>query len=1020
MSESASFKNDIQKYAGIDPDEGTIVLRGNATFFGNGSFLESVTIGNLEVTRNAVIPGISFDELLIVGNITTTGGNFIGNGTLLTGVTSTLPSAASIDITGNVSGTIVDTTDLSVNGNVTVLGQVNVIGNVVGGYLIGDGSLLSGVGTSDNANISIRGNVFASGNVDATNVSTTNLLVNGNAIVTGQVNISGNVVIGGRYFIGNGALLEGVGISGSANLNITGNVFSPGNVDATNVSTNNLFVNGNAIVTGRVISTGNVTANLIIGNGHYLALDGFTMNPQGNVANAAARLALANATIGTLVSQDDVSLRFLLINLPSNVKTNWLEFKGVNFPVMSVFGRTGNVVGANADYMDALVLLSANVGTVTTNGYVSEALAYLNTYKATVTNGNITAKYFLGNVLSSGNVNATNVSTTNLLVSGNSKVTGQVIVTDGMMGSYFVGNGALLGGLGLSGIANIDIRGNVISSGNVDATNVSTKILRVSGKTSLIGQVNVNGNAIVTGQVNVSGNVIGGYFIGNGTLIHGVRLTGNDDLNIMGNVFSSGNVNATNVSTTKLMVNGNAIVTGRVISTENVTGNLILGNGYYLALDGFTMHPRGNVANAAARLALANATPGSLVSQDDVSLRYLLTDLPSNVTTNWLEFKGVNFPVMSVFGRAGNIVGANADYTDALVLLSANVGTVSKNGYVSEALAYLNTYKATVTNGNITAKYFLGNVLSSGNVDATNVSTTNLLVSGNSKVTGQVVLTGNVYGRYFMGGVLSAGNVNATNVSTTNLRVNGNAIVTWQVNVTGNVTGRYFRGNVLSSGNVDSANVTTKTLRVSGNAVLAGQVNIVGNVVGRYLIGNGFLTTGVFAIPPPTGNIDILGNVFSLGNVSANIIVANNITARSNVTAISFIGNGSRLTGLPSAVGATFILPSSGLTSNTAGAVTYSVTTGWAITLQQNANRFITVNAYNMPVSPDTPFVGLPGNVTQTVTTPWAFTTVTKLWSCVVRLNAPITFSSTSISFGNNTAFGRYNGNSSGMVISCV
>jgi hypothetical protein len=375
---------------------------------------------------------------------------------------------------------------------------------------------------------------------------------------------------------------------------------------------------------------------------------------------------------------------------------------------------------------------------------------------------------------------------------------------------------------------------------------------------------------------------------------------------------------------------------------------------------------------------------------------------------------------MSVFGRTGNIVGANADYTDALVLLSANVGTVTTNGYVSEALAYLNTNKATIVNGNISTRYFLGNVLSSGNVNASNVSTTNIRVNGNAIIAGQINSTGNVLGRYFLGNVLSAGNVNATNVSTTNLLANGNTIVNGRASVAGNITGRYFRGNVLSSGNVDSTNVSTINLRVDGNTVLTGQVNTVGNVAGRYIIGNGFLTTGVFAIPPPTGNLDIRGNVFSLGNVSANIVLANNIIARSNITAIRFVGNGSRLTGLPSAVGASFILPSSGLTSNTAGAVTYSPSTGWAITLQQNTNRFITINTYNLPVSPDAPFVGLPGNVTQTVTTIWAFTAGTKLWSCNVRLSTPITFSSTSISFGNNTAFGSYNGNSSAMVISSV
>jgi hypothetical protein len=908
MSSSAAFKNNVKKYAGIDSDEGTIVLRGNATFFGNGSFFESMTVGNLEVTGNAVIPGISFDELTIVGNITTTGGNFIGNGALMTGVTSTLPTTAPIDITGNVSGTFVNTTYVNVNGNAVVTGQVNVSGNVVGGYFIGDGSLLAGVGVSGNANINIRGNVFAPGNVDATNVSTTNIRVNGNVVLSGQVNVSGNVI--GGYFIGNGALLQGVGVSGNARIDVVGNVIAPGNVDATNVSTLNLRVNGNAIVTGGLVSYGNVSGNLILGNGYYLTLDGFTVKPQGNVANAAARLALTNVPIGTLITQDDDSSQYLLSQQPPSANSNWFQFTGTNFPVTTVFGRTGTVIAMANDYTDAMISLSANVGTVAANSYVSNALAYLDTSKANVINGTISARYFLGNVLSYGNVDATNVSTTTLVVGGNAIVTGQVNVTGNVIGGYFIGNGALLEGIGVSGNASVNIVGNVIAPGNVDATNVSTTNLRVSGNTSMIGQVNVIGNAIVTGQVNVSGNVVGGYFIGNGALLQGVRLSGTSNVNIVGNVIAPGNVDATNVSTTNLRVNGNAIVSGGLVSYGNVSGNLILGNGYYLTLDGFTVKPQGNVANAAVRLALTNIPVGTLITQDDDSSQYLLSEQPPSANSNWFQFTGANFPVTTVFGRTGTIIAMANDYTDAMISLSANVGTVAANSYVSNALAYLNTSKANVINGTISARYFLGNVLSYGNVDATNVSTTTLVVGGNAIVTGQVNVTGNIIGRNFLGNVLSSGNVDATNVSTTNLLVSGNAIVTGQVNVSGNVTGGYFIGNVLSTGNVDATNVSTLNLRVNGNAVVTGQVNVTGNVVGRNFLGNGALLTDVQSSLPGNANIDIRGNVFSTGNVDAtnvstlnlrvngNAVVTGQVNVTGNTSSNYFIGNGALLTGV--------------------------------------------------------------------------------------------------------------------------
>jgi cytoskeletal protein CcmA (bactofilin family) len=242
MSESASFIKNVKKYVGIDYVSGDMALKGSIDILGNGSYISELTVGNIVVLGNAIIPGISSNS----------------NGSYMTVIQATdLPSNANINIrgnvlsAGNVDATNVSTTNLRVNGNAVVTGQVNISGNVAGRYFIG--------------------NVLSAGNVDATNVSTTNLLVNGNAVVMGQVNVTGNVI--GRYFLGNGALLSGVqsSLPGNTNINIRGNVFAPGNVDATNVSTTNLLVNGNAVITGQVNATGNVVGRYLLGNGALLS-----------------------------------------------------------------------------------------------------------------------------------------------------------------------------------------------------------------------------------------------------------------------------------------------------------------------------------------------------------------------------------------------------------------------------------------------------------------------------------------------------------------------------------------------------------------------------------------------------------------------------------------------------------------------------------------------------------------------------------------------------------------------------
>jgi hypothetical protein len=315
----------MKKYAGIDYVSGDMALKGNIDILGKGSYISDLTVGDIDILGNTVLSNISFKSISIPGNITTTAGNFIGNGSLLTGIQATaLPGNANINIRGNVfapgnvDATNVSTTNLSVNGNAIVTGQINSIGNILGRYFIG--------------------NMFAPGNVDATNVSTTNLLVNGNTVVTGQVNIAGNVV--GRYFLGNGALLSGVSSSlpGNASIDIRGNVFSSGNVDATNVSTLNLRVGGNTVVTGQVNITGNVVGSYFLGNGALLS--GVTSSLPGNAS---------------------IDIR--------------------------------------------------------------------------------------GNVLSSGNVDATNVSTTTLLVNGNAIVARNMDVTGNTSSTYFIGSGAFLSGV---------------------------------------------------------------------------------------------------------------------------------------------------------------------------------------------------------------------------------------------------------------------------------------------------------------------------------------------------------------------------------------------------------------------------------------------------------------------------------------------------------------------------------------------------------------------------------------------
>jgi cytoskeletal protein CcmA (bactofilin family) len=853
---------------------GNVYVSGNIT--SNILYAQNI-YGNL--TSNSWYPA-NVTDLNVDGNVTA--GYFIGNGALLSGITaSTLPSIANIDITGNVSAP----------GNVDVAGQVNALGNVVGQYFLGNGALLSGITASSlpaTANIDIIGNVSAPGNV----------------VVAGQVNVLGNVV--GQYFIGNGSQLTDVAPQYTANgqtittsnlVFVTDQYLSVTPSNSTSLSLTAVGVN----------TPGNLVALSNTGFIPQETLNGYLMIPQGYVANTQVRLEISGgqAPIGTFVTQVDTGNSYILTTLPSNIDANWITFTGTNFPVNTVFGRNGDVLANYGDYYDSFIELSANVGTTPSGNSVAEALKTIQFTKANIIGGNISADYFIGNGALLTGVTSTLPSTASIDITGNVSapgnvdVAGQVTTVGNVIAGYFLGNGALLTGISASTLpatANIDITGNVSAPGNVvvaGQVNVTGNVVGqyflgngalLTGITSFtlpatanidITQGNLRGawanvftaNAfeafignvvIVDGIVSApagittNGNVAGQYFIGNGSQLSGVLTA----LPAFANIDIRGNVTGNTISTETITASANLTVAGSTTVSGNVTsGGYFVGNGYYLTLNGLTLIPQGNVANAAVRLALT-VPPGSLITQTDINTQYLLTTLPANANTSWLEFTGTNFPVPSVFGRTGAITASPNDYNDSFIQLSANVGTATTTDHVSDALAYLNTQKANIVNGNVNASFFIGDVR--GNIIGTfaNVST---LVATNANVTTLIGETGNIVTL-----LSTQGNVGNTRF------LGGNVAVSGQINTLGNVVAPFFLGN----GSQLTGVISTATSVVNGNS----NVTTVNN-------GNIFMSvTGVSNVVTVTSNaIIVAGNIFNSSGLVYNVPSSYARYVRSNI-----------------------------------------------------------------------------------------------------------------------------------------
>ena len=449
----ADFKRDLLTYGGINASTGNQQLRGNVRFFGNGSFLQQLEVDQLSVSGNAVIPGLSFDSLTVSGNVVS-GGNFIGNGALMTGVTSTLPTQASLDIVGNVRAP----------GNVTVAGQVTTTGNVVGQYFIGNGSQLTGLLSSlpATANIDIRGNVTAAGNITA----------------SGQVNVIGNIV--GQYFLGNGSQLSGVltSLPTTANIDIRGNVTSSGNVvvaGQVNVTGNvvgQYFLGNGALLTGIAASTLPATANIdIVGN----------VTAPGNVV-VAGQVNVTGNVIGQHLFGSSVTASALRVD-----DTFYLQLQANN----SILAFDSNDY---LEYRRSLNKLDVNISGNTVATFDSQGnLSVL---------GNVIAPFFVGNGYGLTGVTATSLPTRanldiigNVTAPGNVVVAGQVNVVGNVVGAYFIGNGSQLTDVALQYTAN----GQTITTSNlVFATDQYLSVF----------PSNLTSFAVSTVGVNTGGNLV--------------------------------------------------------------------------------------------------------------------------------------------------------------------------------------------------------------------------------------------------------------------------------------------------------------------------------------------------------------------------------------------------------------------------------------------------------------------------------------------------------------------------------
>lgn len=614
-----------------------------ANYTGNSTIWAQIAqIGNISVSSinngnsNVAVNGLAGNVTVSV-NGTSNVAVFGTGGIFLNGVVSAA---------GNVRG-----------GNLNTAGQVSASGNIIGNYIIGNGSQLTGLPASySNANVAAYLPTY-SGNIGSGNLLTTGMVSAAGNITTNNISASstisatGNIITAG-YFVGNFAG------------NITGNLVIPGsntqvifntngNSDAVagmtyNKGTNTFVVLGTVSSQGNTIGGNIVTAGLITAAGNIYA---------GNLINSGASSVSGNITGGNILTSGLVSVAGGLNTSTTIVAQG--NIRGGNLISNGLITASGNVTGGN--------ILTA--GQVSATGNISGA--YFSASNDINAGGNVSAINYTGTSVSvianitGGNLNISsgNISTGNATGYLFDTVTSNIrigtfnaeYVTIGTAGSQTIiqGNAAVTANIGTN------LKGAMLIDADYvyTPTNQQGVMLQVQGQTNLPTRVYIdsggannysaiigrhyNGNTSSPAQV-LANSVVARYgatpYTSNGwptistTRIDMVTLqdqtltalgsqiqfwtTPNNTIGIVKvatvddtGISVAGNVTAAYLKTSATTINSNITTTGLISATGNITGGnlttgLVSATGVFAA----------NIGNIGTNLTGSILTVGNIVN----------------------------------------------------------------------------------------------------------------------------------------------------------------------------------------------------------------------------------------------------------------------------------------------------------------------------------------------------------------------------------------------------------------------
>ncbi|AGE51757.1 Chlorovirus glycoprotein repeat domain-containing protein [Paramecium bursaria Chlorella virus CVM-1] len=344
---------------------GNVAASGQINVLGNvvSSFMIGDNMGNIigsyanvsNIISN-VGGNIANVRFTMDGNVTTgayiNAGFFVGDGSGLTGITSTPAAISTTDVRGNIIGSYANVSNIISNvggnianvvflgGNVAASGQINVLGNVVSSFMIGDnrGNIIGSYANVSNIISNVGGNIA--------NV----VFLGGNVAASGQINVLGNVV--SSFMIGDnrGNIIGSYANVSNVFANVSINVFD--NVGSLS-TTANLF---NSVSTSAVVPNGWKHMSCVTRGNTVFQLTG-----DGSVAsNVSSNVNLMNL-YSTNVGYQSVMLQ-ILTNRAQNPNYSFIECDNSDgATIVAPFSVNGQ---GNVDSTSSISVLDGTTGAI--------------------------------------------------------------------------------------------------------------------------------------------------------------------------------------------------------------------------------------------------------------------------------------------------------------------------------------------------------------------------------------------------------------------------------------------------------------------------------------------------------------------------------------------------------------------------------------------------------------------------------------------------------------------------------